>query len=96
MDRKLEQALAVLEDASNRMADARAAFKEIGIEVGSIYDTKYFGCNSNVFLNSGIVTLSTMAEEEIKSFSADSGIVTIDGFDFFQSKLPVEREDRYA
>ena len=98
MDKKFEQAMAILEDATNRLTEARKAFKEIGIDVGTVFDSNTGKYGSiDIWLKAGITTLSTMSETPIESSgSSDVGHIMIDGYEFRQVKIPVEREDRYA
>lgn len=51
----------------------------------------------SIFLKSGIVDLATAFDKKVESEPTDKfGSVKIGDITFSQSKLPVEREDRYA
>ena len=91
---KFVQAMSLLGDAVNLLKDVRTAFSEIGVDIASICD---YGSMTSVLLDSGIVTVSTSSEEKIESYTASSfGHLYVDGIQFSQEKIPIEREDLYA
>jgi hypothetical protein len=106
MTAELDMKKNVIQGAINRIKTAASEIKkvqrdlkEIGIEITSVpvyvfwEDTVRF----SVYMDKGITDLSIVTGNEIDgNYYSNQGRVVVDGIEFIQSKLPVERVDRYA
>ena len=93
-----ESAMSKTKKAFDLLADANNEFKALGLNANNFSWAWWYETNAKVLLNNGITRLSTVSETPIQSDTPhmDYGSVEVDGIQFCQPKLPVEREDRYA
>lgn len=97
----MKDILAVMTNIEHCIEQLRSACDELN-EFGVDYHTidiyvSKFSMPSTIFLSRGITEVSTSFGKEIESEPTDSnGRLYIGDIRFVQSKLPVERQDRYA
>lgn len=96
----MKDLLSALTNIEHCMDQLKEALDELG-EVGVVYisSTTYRFSDvvpSTIFLKSGIIELATAFDKKVESEPTSAfGQVKIGDIVFSQSKLPVEREDRY-
>lgn len=87
-----------IEHCAKQLRDACAELDEVGVHYFNIDMYKNTRTlPTTIYLSRGITELSTSFGKEITSEPTDSnGELRIGDIRFVQSKLPVERQDRYA
>lgn len=94
----LLDALRNIEHCIEQLRNACAELDEFGVHYHTIdiyKNTKYMP--ATIYLKRGITEISTSFGKEIESEPTDShGTLEVGDLKFVQSKIPVERQDRYA
>lgn len=97
----MKDMLTIMTSIEKCIAQLDAACKELE-EVGVTYSSVCVYYHNDIiphmiYLSRGITELATAFDKKVESEPTDSfGRVKIGDISFMQSKLPVEREDRYA
>lgn len=98
---KFNDAMVMLRTAFNLLGDAKEILVSIGVKVCNIqynnFSSGLYPTYDHVSLMSGINKVSELTETRVDgNYHPEYGNVVVDGVSFLQSKMPVERIDRYA
>nr|DAV01132.1 MAG TPA: hypothetical protein [Bacteriophage sp.] len=95
----------MFDDATNKirrafdlLAEADKTLTSLGVDVCFMQYSHHFCRDGQVHLMSGLPRISVLSEKPIENGQPypDSGMIDLYGCGFTQTKLPVDREDRWA